>query len=74
MNRDFSPGGTVDISYKDQELQTAFAKALGVPVFLANISQQVYGMGKASGFGKEDGSAVVKLYERLAGVALGTEK
>lgn len=74
VNRDFSPGGTVDISYKDQELQTAFAKALGVPVFLANISQQVYGMGKASGFGKEDGSAVVKLYERLAGVALGPEK
>lgn len=71
VNRDFSPGGTIDISYKDQELQTAFAKALGVPIFLANVSQQVYEMGKASGFGKEDGSAVVKLYERLAGVELG---
>ena len=71
VSGDFSPGGTIDISYKDQELQTAFAKALGVPVFLANISQQVYEMGKASGFGKEDGAAVVKMYERLAGVALG---
>ncbi|MFI5327623.1 MAG: NAD(P)-dependent oxidoreductase, partial [Candidatus Rokuibacteriota bacterium] len=41
LKRDFSPGGTVDISFKDQELETAFAKQLGVPVLLANITQQV---------------------------------
>ena len=29
LARDFSPGGTVDITYKDQELETAFAKQLG---------------------------------------------
>src|SRR5439155_1331077 len=28
LKRDFSPGGTVDISFKDQELETAFAKQL----------------------------------------------
>ncbi len=68
---DFKPGGTVDISYKDQELETAFAKSLGVPVFLANVSQQVYQMARAAGFGKEDGASVVKVYERMAGVTLG---
>jgi 3-hydroxyisobutyrate dehydrogenase-like beta-hydroxyacid dehydrogenase len=29
LKRDFTPGGTIDISYKDQELETAFAKRLG---------------------------------------------
>ena len=28
---DYEPGGTIDIAYKDQELETAFAKRLGVP-------------------------------------------
>ncbi|HEY4165124.1 MAG TPA: NAD(P)-dependent oxidoreductase, partial [Reyranella sp.] len=37
LNGDFVPGGTIDISYKDQELETAFAKRLGVPLLLANV-------------------------------------
>jgi len=68
LSRDFSPTGTVDISFKDQELETAFAKQLGVPLFLANVSQQVYQMARAAGLGKEDGTAIVKVLERLAGV------
>src|SRR5918995_788570 len=71
LKRDFAPGGTVDISFKDQELETQFAKQLGVPVFLANVSQQVYQMARAAGFNKEDGSAVVKVLERLSGVTVG---
>ncbi|HEU4439547.1 MAG TPA: NAD(P)-dependent oxidoreductase, partial [Methylomirabilota bacterium] len=71
LARDFRPGGTVDISFKDQELETAFAKQLGVPVLLANVTQQVYQMARAAGFNKEDGSAVVKVLERLAGVTVG---
>jgi 3-hydroxyisobutyrate dehydrogenase len=71
LERDFSPSGTVDISYKDQELETSFAKQLGVPVFLANVSQQVYQMARAAGLGKEDGTAVVKVLEKLAGVQVG---
>ena len=55
---DFSPGGTIDISYKDQELETAFAKALGVPMFMAAASQQVYQMARAAGLNKKDGSPV----------------
>lgn len=68
LARDFSPTGTVDISYKDQELETAFAKQLGVPLLLASVSQQVYQMARAAGLGKEDGTAIVKVLERLAGV------
>jgi 3-hydroxyisobutyrate dehydrogenase-like beta-hydroxyacid dehydrogenase len=68
---DFKPGGTIDISYKDQELETAFAKSLGVPLFLANVSQQVYQMARAAGLSKQDGASIVKVYEGMAGVKLG---
>jgi 3-hydroxyisobutyrate dehydrogenase len=71
LARDFSPGGTIDISYKDQELETAFAKQLGMPLLLANVSQQVYQMARAAGLNKEDGSAIIKVLERLAGVQVG---
>jgi 3-hydroxyisobutyrate dehydrogenase len=71
LSGDFSPGGTMDISFKDQELVTSFAKALGVPMFLANVSQQVYQMARAAGLGKKDGAAAVTVYERMAGVKLG---
>jgi len=71
LARDFSPTGTVDISYKDQELETAFAKQLGVPVLLANVSQQVYQMARAAGLGKQDGTAIIQVLERLAGVRVG---
>ena len=70
LARNFAPGGTVDISFKDQELETQFAKQLGVPVLLANVSQQVYQMARAAGLNKEDGSAIVKVLERLAGVTV----
>ena len=68
LARDFAPGGTVDISYKDQELETAFAKQLGVPLLLANVTQQVYQMARAAGLNKEDGLSVIKVLEKLAGV------
>jgi 3-hydroxyisobutyrate dehydrogenase len=71
LSGDFTPGGTMDISYKDQELETAYAKALGAPVFLASVSQQVYQMGRGAGLNKKDGSALVTLYEKMAGVQLG---
>lgn len=74
LSGDFSPGGTMEISYKDQDLVTTFAKALGVPMFLANVTQQVYQMARAAGFNKEDGAATVKLYERMTGVRLGPRK
>ena len=68
---DFEPGGTIDISYKDQELETAFAKRLGVPLLLANVTQQVYQMARARGLNKQDGSAIVKVFEQMANVTVG---
>lgn len=71
ISGDFSPGGTVDITIKDQSLQTEFARSLGVPMFMANVSLQIYEMAKAAGMSKLDSACVVTLYEKLAGVTLG---
>ena len=69
LARDFSPGGSVDVYFKDQELETAFAKRLGVPLLLANVTQQVYQMARAAGLNKQDGSAIFQVLERLAGMS-----
>lgn len=66
----FEPGGTMDIVYKDQELVTAYAKQIGVPTLMANVSQQVYQMARTAGLNKKDSSAVVKIYENLADVSI----
>jgi 3-hydroxyisobutyrate dehydrogenase-like beta-hydroxyacid dehydrogenase len=71
LARDFTPGGTVDITYKDQELETGFAKQLGVPLFLANVTQQLYQAARAAGLNKEDGLSVIKVLEKLAAVHVG---
>ena len=67
---DYEPGGTVDIAFKDQELETGFAKRLGVPVLLANVTQLGYQMARAKGLNKRDGAVVVKIYEEMAGITV----
>ena len=44
---------------------------IGSLLLLANVTQQVYQMARAAGYGKEDGASVVKVLERLAGVTVG---
>src|SRR5438270_13801356 len=49
------------------KFETTFAKQLGVPLLLANVTQQVYQMARAAGLNKEDGSSIIKVFERMAG-------
>ena len=74
ISGDFDPGGTIDITVKDQRLQTEFARSLGVPMFMANVSLQLFEMAKASGLGRLDSGSIITLYERMAGVTLGPRK
>jgi 3-hydroxyisobutyrate dehydrogenase-like beta-hydroxyacid dehydrogenase len=37
-----------------------------VPLLLANLTQRVYQMARAAGLNKEDGSAVIKMFEQIA--------
>ena len=54
-------------------LETTFAKHLGVPLLLANVTHQVYQMARAAGLNKEDGSSIFKVFERMAGVTIGDD-
>jgi 3-hydroxyisobutyrate dehydrogenase-like beta-hydroxyacid dehydrogenase len=69
LAHDFA-GSRMDTTFKDMELQTSLGKSLKVPLFMANIAQQVCQMGRAAGFGSEDGTAIVKVYEQMAGISL----
>lgn len=69
IRRDFVSGGTVSISFKDQGLEVDFARRLGVPLLLAAVSHQVYGMAMNAGLADKDAIAVVQLYEQMAGIA-----
>lgn len=63
-------GIRMGITMKDVELQTAFGKALGMPMPMVTQGQQVYQMAKAMGLESEDAAAVIKVYEQWAGVTV----
>ena len=64
------PGHRLGSLIAGAAVQTQLGKALKVPMFMANMAQQVCEMGRAAGLGHEDGAAIVKVYEQLAHVAL----
>ncbi|QDL38655.1 NAD(P)-dependent oxidoreductase [Rhodoferax sediminis] len=70
LSRDFV-GSRLDSTFKDMELQTQLGKSLQVPMFMANIAQQVCELGRGAGLGSEDGAAIVKVYEQFAHITLG---
>jgi 3-hydroxyisobutyrate dehydrogenase len=72
LDRNFE-GIRLDITYKDMQHQIDLAKSLGVPMFMANVAQQVYQLARCSGYGSQDGVAVVKVYEEMTGLASDTK-
>ncbi|MGE4536276.1 MAG: NAD(P)-dependent oxidoreductase [Desulfovibrio sp.] len=70
MKRHFAPGFAVDLQYKDLELAVESAKAMALPLPMANAAQQVFELARAHGLGREDISSVIKVWEQLAGVVV----
>lgn len=70
----FEPGFAIDLQYKDLQLAISAAKELQVPLYLGNLSQQVYESARAAGLGKKDISAVITLLEDLCDVEVRTEE
>lgn len=68
MKGRFEPGFAIDLQLKDLELATQTGKELGVPLFLTNLTQQIFEQSRALGLGGEDISAVIKILEKLVGV------
>ena len=67
---DYSPRSAVEIFVKDMGIVTETGHDLRFPLPLSAAAQQQFNAASAAGFGREDDCAVIKVYERLAGIAL----
>ena len=68
--RHFEPGFMVRLGQKDLRLAVKYASELGAMAHLGSVTHQMLAQANARGFGSEDTSAVVKLYEESAGVEI----
>ncbi len=68
LKNNFAAGFAIDLQYKDLELAAETAKSLGMPLPLGSMAQQIFEMARAKGLGREDISAVIKVWEELVGV------
>jgi len=68
MKGNFEPGFAIDLQYKDLDLATQTGRDLGVPLYLGNMTQQIFEQARQSGLGNKDISAVIRIWEELCGV------
>jgi 3-hydroxyisobutyrate dehydrogenase len=68
LERDFTPLSAVEIFVKDLGIVLETARNKRFPLPLAAIAHQQFLAAAAAGLGREDDSAVVKVYEKLAGI------
>ncbi|WP_448203097.1 L-threonate dehydrogenase [Azospirillum sp. sgz302134] len=67
---DYSPHSAVDIAVKDLGIVVDSARRMTFPTPLAATALQMFTMAASAGLGQEDDSAVIKIFERLAGITL----
>nr|WP_284041400.1 L-threonate dehydrogenase [Halomonas olivaria] len=70
LSGDYTPLSAVDIFVKDLNIvhQTGRELALATPI--ASSALQQFTAASGAGFGREDDSAVIKVYQRLSGITL----
>ncbi|MBS1164523.1 MAG: putative oxidoreductase [Proteobacteria bacterium] len=74
LDGDYSPKSAVDIFVKDLGIIQDMARGAKYPVPVAASALQMFLAASGSGLGREDDSAVAKIYAQLAGVSLPTAK
>ena len=70
LDGDYTPRSAVDIFVKDLGLVLDAGRDLRFPLPLAAAAHQLFLMAAAAGLGREDDAAVVKVFERLAGISV----
>jgi 3-hydroxyisobutyrate dehydrogenase len=68
LDGDYRPLSALDIFVKDLGIVLDTGRRLRFPLPLAAAAHQLYLMAAAAGLGREDDAAVVKVYEKLAGI------
>ena len=67
--RNFTPGFALDLAHKDLRLALEIADEVGLPGMIAPQVMNMMRLARAKGFGSDDSSSVLRIYEG----ALGTE-
>ena len=70
LEGDFSPRSAVDIFVKDLGIVHSTGRELMLPLPVANTALQQFIAASAAGHGREDDSAVIKVYQHIAGLNL----
>lgn len=70
LERDFVPGGSVDVGVKDLELAMELAHEAGVPMMLPPLALQAFTYAQAAGLGQQDSAVLMTLYEKLLGIEI----
>ena len=66
LDDDYTPHSAVEIWLKDLDLVVDSGKEMKLPMPLSAVAHQLFIMAAASGYGRLDDSAVVKVFEKLA--------
>jgi 3-hydroxyisobutyrate dehydrogenase len=73
FNGTFQPGFMTDLLHKDLGLGLELAAENEVPLPVAALTRQLYEMARAEGYARNDYTAVLKVFEQLAGVEVRTK-
>ena len=68
LEGDFSTRGALDIQIKDIDVCLKTGGEINVPLYTAAASREVFLWANGLGYGREDASSIIKVYEKVAGV------
>lgn len=68
LPRNFEPGFTTDLMYKDVSLAVALGRELGVRLLSGSLAEQILQEARSAGYGKKAQVASLLVQEQLAGV------
>lgn len=70
LDNDYTPKSAIDIFVKDLGIVLETGKREGFPLPVSAAAHQQFLAAKAMGLGREDDAAVIKVFAKLAGIAL----
>jgi len=68
LKGEFAPGFTIDLHAKDIKLALEMSNELHTPIYVSSVVYELFKTAQVTGKGKLDNSAIITLYENLAGV------
>lgn len=66
IDRDFEPGGRIEVNYKDLGNVQSSANAIGVPLPVTNLVKEIFSSEIANGHATKDHSFIIDFFERMA--------